>query len=150
MEGTLDLIGAFGHLPTNLYLCAAAYITTNGGPLVAQCPAGSGPNIDTNEFLVIPVAALRDSLGNGTFDLCDPARGFKIFSASSQDTNCALSFAAMPGRDYQVQFVSQLGQTWSNLLGGSNFAVPPQMILNFTDAPSAGTPQRFYRVQLLP
>ncbi len=150
MEGTMDLLQAFGYLPTNLYLCAAAYVTTNGGPLVAQCPAGSGPDIDTNEFLVIPVAALRDSLGNGTFDLCDPARGFKILSASSQDTNCALSFAAMPGRGYQVQFVNQLGQTWSNLLGGSNFAVPPQMILNFTDAPITGTPQRFYRVLLLP
>ena len=150
MEGTLDLIGAFGYPPTNIYLCAAAYITTNGGPLVAQCPAGSGPNIDTNEFLVIPVAALRDSLGSGTFDLCDPARGFKILSASSQDTNCALSFAAMPGRAYQIQFVNALGGVWNNLQGGSNFAVPPQMILNFTDAPITGTPQRFYRVLLLP
>src|SRR5208282_3516825 len=76
LEGTLDLVGAFGYLPTNIYLCAAAYITTNGGPLVAQCPAGSGPNIDPIGFFVIPVAALRDSLGNGVFDLLDPARGF--------------------------------------------------------------------------
>ena len=30
------------------------------------------------------------------------------------------------------------------------YAAPPQMILNFTDAPPAGTPQRFYRVKLLP
>ena len=56
----------------------------------------------------------------------------------------------MPGRAYQVQFVNSLGGIWSNLLGGSNYAVPPQMILNFTDAPPAGMPQRFYRVQLLP
>ena len=150
MEGTLDLIGAFGYLPTNIYLCAAAYITTNGGPLVAQCPAGSGPNIDTNEFLVLPVAALRDSLGNGTFDLCDPARGFKILSASSQNTNRALSFAVMPGRAYQVQFANRLGGTWSNLPAGSNYAAPPQMLLNFTDTPPGVTPQRFYRIQLLP
>jgi len=150
MEGTLDLVQAFGYVPTNLYLCAAAYVTTNGGPLVAQCPAGLGPNIESNEFFVIPVVALRDSLGNGTFDLLDPARGFKILSVSLQDTNCVLNYAAMPGRAYQVQFVNQLGETWNNLIGGSNFAVPPQMLLNFTDAPPAGAPQRFYRVELLP
>jgi hypothetical protein len=150
LEGTLDLVGAFGYLPTNIYLCAAAYVTTNGGALFAQCPAGSGSNIDTNEFLIIPIAALRDSLGNGTFDQLDPARGFKILSVIPQNSNLNLSYAAMPGRAYQVQFVNQLGGTWSNLPGGSNFAVPPQMILNVTDTPPAEIPQRFYRVQLLP
>ncbi len=150
MEGTMDLMQAFGYMPTNLYLCVAAYQTADGGALVAQCPAGSGPNIDPNEFLVIPVAALRDSLGNGTFDLLDPSRGFKILSVISQYTNCVLNYAAMPGRAYQVQFANQLGEIWSNLLGGSNYAVPPQMLLNFTDAPPTGTPQRYYRVELLP
>lgn len=150
LEGTLDLVVAFGHVPTNLYLCAAAYITTNGGALAAQCPAGSSADIETNEFLMLPVAALRDSWGNGTLDLCDPSRGFKILSASSPNTNHALSFAVMPGRAYQVQFANSLGGTWSNLPAGSNYAAPPQMLLNFTDAPPAGTPQRFYRVKLLP
>jgi hypothetical protein len=46
--------------------------------------------------------------------------------------------------------VNQLGGTWSNLPAGSNYAQPPQMFLNFTDAPAAGTPQRYYRVRLLP
>ena len=150
LEGTLNLINAFGYMPTNIYLCAAAYLTTNGGALVAQCPAGSGPNLDTNEFLMLPVAALADTLSNGTLDLCDPARGFRILSAGSQNTNCALGFAVMPGRSYQVQFANQLGGAWSNLPAGPNCAAPPQMIFNFTDAPPAGTPHRFYRVQLLP
>jgi hypothetical protein len=150
MEGTMDLVQAFGHVPTNIYLCAAAYVTTNGGPLVARCPAGSGPDIDTNGFLQIPVAALRDSPGNGTFDLLDPARGFKILSADAMSGGSALSWAAMPGRAYQIQFVGALGGVWSNLPGASNYAMPPQMILNFTDAPPAGAPERFYRVMLLP
>jgi hypothetical protein len=150
MEGTLDLVRAFGHVPTNIYLCAAAYVTSDGGSLVAQCPAGTGPNIESNEFFAVPTVALRDSLGNGTFDLLDPARGFKILSAGLQNTNCVLNYAAMPRRAYQVQSANQLGGTWSNLPGGSNHAVPPQMILNFTDAPPAGTTQRFYRVELLP
>ena len=62
----------------------------------------------------------------------------------------ALNWAAMPGRTYQIQFVDSLGGVWSNLPGGSNFARPPQRILNFTDAPPTGTPQRFHRVMLLP
>jgi hypothetical protein len=99
---------------------------------------------------VLPVAALEDTLSNGTLDLCDPARGFKILSAGAQNTDCALSFAVMPGRSYQVQFADQLNGTWSNLPAGPDYAAPPQMIFNFTDAPPAGTPQRFYRVQLLP
>ncbi len=149
MEGTLDLVQAFGYLPTNLYLCAAAYVTTNGGPLVAECPAGSGPDIGTNGFLVIPVVALRDSLGNGTFDLLDPARGFKILTVGLQNSNCVFNYAAMPGRAYQVQFVDQPGGIWSNFIGGPDSAVPPQVMLSFTDAPPTG-PRRFYRVELLP
>jgi hypothetical protein len=150
LEGTLDLVTAFGSVPTNLYLCAAAYITTNGGSLAAQCPAGSGPNIDTNEFLVLPVAALRDSWGNGTLDLCDPARGFKILSASPSAGGCSLNWAAMPGRGYQLQYVGALGNNWSNLAGMSNDPGLLQMQLNYTDAPSVTATQRFYRIQLLP
>jgi hypothetical protein len=150
VAGRMDLLQAFGCVPTNLYLCAAAYVTTNGGPLVAACPADSGPDIGTNGFFVVPVAALRDSLGNGTFDLLDPARGFKILSVNAQNTNCVFNCAVMPGRAYQVQFVNQPGETWNNLAGGSNYTMPPAMILSFTDAPPTGTPQRFYRVELLP
>ena len=150
LEGTLDLAAAFGSVPTNLYLCAAAYQTADGGALVAQCPPGSGPNIDTNEFLVIPVVALRDSLGNGTFDLCDPARGFKILSANSSTNGCMLNWAAMPGRAYQVQFASRLGGTWSHLPAGSNYVGSLQMQLNYTESPSMTATQRFYRIELLP
>jgi hypothetical protein len=67
-----------------------------------------------------------------------------------QGPNTALNFAVMPGRAYQIQFVDQLGNPWSNLPAGSNFAAPPQTSLIFTDAPPAGTPRRFYRVKLLP
>ncbi|HEY1490515.1 MAG TPA: carbohydrate-binding protein, partial [Verrucomicrobiae bacterium] len=150
LEGTLDLLGAFGYMPTNIYLCAAAYSTTNGGPLVAECPAGIGPNLNTNNFLEIPIVALRDSWGNGKLDLCDPARGFKILSASQSASGCALNWAAMPGRAYQVQYVSALGSIWSNLAGASNDPGLLQMKLNYTDAPVVMTTQRFYRIQLLP
>src|SRR5882724_1218278 len=42
MQGTINLVQAFGSMPSTLYFCAAAYTTTNGGALVAQAPAGNG------------------------------------------------------------------------------------------------------------
>ena len=150
MEGTLDLVQAFGYMPTNLYLCAAAYATADGSSLVAQCPAGFGPNIESNEFLVIPVVALRDSRGNGTFDLLDPARGFKLLSAQMLPAGVALSWASMPGHGYQVVCASSLGNGWNDMPGASNFAGPLQLILSYTDALPVGASQRFYRVKLLP
>ncbi|HUJ70968.1 MAG TPA: carbohydrate binding domain-containing protein, partial [Verrucomicrobiae bacterium] len=39
MEGTINLVQAFGSMPSNIWVCAAAYATTNGGALVAQGPA---------------------------------------------------------------------------------------------------------------
>ena len=151
MEGTLDLVQAFGYLPTNLYLCAAAYVTTNGGPLVAQCPAGSGPNIDTQRISCHSGCRVARFAGQRHVRFAATRRAdSKSLSVNSQNTNCVLTSAAMPGRDYQVQFVNQLGQTWSNLPGGSNYAVPPAVTLNFTDATPTGIPQRYYRVELLP
>jgi hypothetical protein len=150
MEGTLDLVQAFGYMPTNLYLCAAAYVTTNGGSLVAECPAGTGPNIGTNGFLVIPVIALRDSLGNGTFDLLDPARGFRLLSAQTLPAGVALNWASMPGYGYQVIYEGTLGNGWTELPGASNFAGPLQLVLSYTDAPLSVITQRYYRVKLLP
>ena len=122
------------------------------GVLASQCPAAvtNNSNLEPNEFFMLPVGALRDSMGNGTLDLCDPARGFKIWSTSTQQrTNRILNFAVMPGRNYQIQFANTLGGTWTNF-PATNYAAPPQMFLNFTDSPAAGTPQRFYRVKLLP
>src|SRR5207249_178445 len=64
MEGVINLVEAFGSVPSTLYLCAAAYSTTNGGYLVAQAPAGNGNiNIESNEFMAIPVTALLDNDG---------------------------------------------------------------------------------------
>ncbi len=150
MEGTLDLVQVFGHMPTNIYLCVAAYQTADGGSLVAQCPAGSGPDIESNEFFAIHSMALSDADADGVFDLLEPALGFRLLGVQGLPGGYTLNWAAMPGRAYQIQFVDSLGGVWSNLPGGSNIAVPPQTILNFTDAPPMGTLQRYYRVMLLP
>jgi hypothetical protein len=150
MEGTLDLVQAFGTVPTNIFLCAAAYVTTNGGSLVAQCPAGSGPDIETNEFFVIPVAALRDLNADGIFDQLDPNLDFKFLNAQRIGNNCALTWAAMPGRSYQIIYTDSLNDSWQDLIGASNDCAPTQIFLSWTDTPLQTITQRFYRVKLLP
>jgi hypothetical protein len=150
MEGTLNLIGAFGYMPTNLYLCAAAYITTNGGQLVAQCPAGSGPDIGTNGFFVIPTRALLDNNSDGLFDRLDPALDFKLLSLQSLGSGNVINWAAMPYHGYQVVAANTLGAVWSNLPGAAVTAGPVQLFLSVTDAPLPTASQRFYKIKLLP
>jgi hypothetical protein len=150
MAGTIDLVQAFGYLPANIYLCAAAYITTNGGPLVSQCPAGSGPDIDTNEFFVIPTAALRDNNADGTFDRLDPAVDFQLQSLQGLHPGFAINWASMPGHSYQVLWATNLAGAWSNLSGALTTAGPLQLYLSSTDSPPVGVAQRFYKVKLLP
>lgn len=151
MEGTIDLMLAFGHIPTNIYLCAAAYVTTNGGALVAQCPAGSGPNINPGGFLEIPTVALSDSNGSGVFDRLDPTRGFVLLGASlTNGVGFTLNWASMPGHGYQVVYRNALSNPWTNLPGASNVAGPLQLILSYTDPVPTNAAKRFYGIKLAP
>ncbi len=61
LEGTIDLIAHFGHLPQKIYVAAAPYKTGNGGPLVvaAQAPEGNGNgDIERAEFLELNTEAI--------------------------------------------------------------------------------------------
>lgn len=150
MEGTIDLVQAFGAVPDTLYLCAAAYITTNGGGLAAQCPAGSGPNVDPNEFLAIPTIALRDVNGDGKFDRLDPNLDFVLQSIQRLPNVYALTWAAMPGHAYQLSYRDSFSVPWADVVGSLSTAGSLQLSLSFTDAPPSTVSQRFYRVKLLP
>jgi hypothetical protein len=150
MEGTLDLLQVFGSVPTNIYLCAAAYVTPDGGPLAYQCPAGSGPNLDPNEFFVIPATALKDHNGDGKFDRLDPSLDFTLQSVSRVNPGYAITWASMPGHSYQLVFADRLDSSWSNAPASLTAAGPLQLNLSTTDAPPTGTTQRFYKIRLLP
>ncbi len=150
LAGTIDLVAAFGCLPTNIYLCAAAYQTADGGILAAQCPAGTAPDIDPGEFFVIPTAALLDNNADGTFDRLDPALGFRLESLEAVG-GYKVKWAAMPGRTYQLVWADTLvGAAWSNLPSSLTTAGPLQLWLSCTDSPPAAVTQRFYRVKLAP
>jgi Fibronectin type III domain/Glycosyl hydrolase family 57 len=150
MAGTIDLVAAFGYMPATIYLCAAAYQTADGGALAAQCPAGSGPDIDPSEFLVIPAAALLDNNADGKFDRLDPALGFTMQSAQPISSGYLINWAAMPGHAYQLLWTDIPGAPWSNVPSGLATAGPTQLFLSITDTPPPAATQRFYRVKLLP
>ena len=149
-EGVIDLAAAFGAVPQNIYLAAAAWATADGGALVNQSPAGSGPNLDPAEFFVIPTSALRDHNADGTFDRVDPAMDFRIESLTLVPPTNRLTWAAMPGRSYQVESAASPAGTWSNLPGGQTNAGALDLQLSVEPPFSASPTQQFYRVRLLP
>ncbi len=59
-----------------------------------------------------------------------------------------LTFAAMPGETYQVQYKTNFAQPdWLNL--GSPFTAETNSV-QFSDPDTAGSPQKFYRLMLVP
>ena len=148
MQGTIDLVQTFGSMPSTLYLCAAAYNTTNGGALVAQAPAGNGDgNINSNEFLAVPVTSIRDSTGDGVLDYLDPNIGFLVQSAQSAgSTGCTVTWASVPGKSYQLMYANSLPTMWTNLPNALVTAGSGQISLSLTDTSVANGTQRFYKV----
>jgi hypothetical protein len=150
LEGVIDLVAAFGAMPTNIYLCAAAYATADGGALVSQAPTGTGANIETNEFLLLPTVALNDVNADGKFDRVDPLLDFKLLSIGATAGNLSVRWAAMPYRSYQLEFASAFPAGWSNLSGSLTTAGPLQLELGHVSGLNTNPPARFFRVKLLP
>jgi hypothetical protein len=153
MEGTLDLIEAFGTIPQTIYIAAVAYATADSGALAAQAPAGNGDgNLDPGEFLAISVPAfsLLDRNGSGKFDRLDPAQDFKTRVQFDTNGMPVISWPSVPGKNYRIQYCDSLDATWTNFTGGQLNAAPGQ--LNFSVQDSSALPstsRRFYRVELL-
>ena len=149
MEGVLDLAETFGAVPNIIYVAALAYQTADGGILGSQAPAGNADsNVDPGEFLALPVAAIRDNAGNGTFDRLDPARAFcvqKVTRAANGATT--LNWRVVPGRSYRIEYSSDLS-AWQPLT--DIVATSGQDIVPYTDAPPTSLTRRFYRLKLLP
>jgi hypothetical protein len=149
MQGTIDLVQQFGSMPSTLYLCAAAYNTTNGGALVAQAPAGNGNgNIESNEFLAVPVADIVDTTGSGVLDRLNPSIGFRVQSTQSSGAGGnTITWASVPGKSYQVMYCNSLGSGWANLPSAQVTAGSGQSSLSYTDTSVTNSLQRFYEIQ---
>lgn len=148
LQGTINLTQAFGSMPSTLYLCAAAYTTANGGALAWQAPAGNlDGNIDSNEFLAVPVASIADSNGDGLLDNLDPSMGFVVQNAqSSGSSGFTITWVAVPGKSYQVMCCDSLGAGWTNLPNAQVTADSGQVSLSYTDTSATNASQRFYNI----
>jgi hypothetical protein len=148
LEGSIDMVANFGSVPRTIYLAAVAFGTDNTNGINAQAPAGNGNNnLEPGEFLAIPVAAIRDSALDGTFDTLDAARAFfASVSGLDEQRRPVLRWPSIPGRAYQVQGRDSLVDgSWQNLLPVPRAAGPAEWEMQHTDtnAPAAA---RFYRV----
>jgi hypothetical protein len=150
MEGTIDLAAAFGSVPANVFLCAAAYQTSDGGAIASQCPTGTGPNIDTNEFLVIPTSAILDENGDGQFDQVSTNMDFVFVTIRARSNNFVLMWNAIPGRNYKVVYRDHLSSDWNDLPGGATNAGALQTMLESIVPRTTTNLQRYYGIKLLP
>jgi hypothetical protein len=147
IQGTIDLLAAFGSIPQTIYVAAAAYQTADGGVLAAQGPPGNGDgNIDSSEFMPLSIAAIRDENADGTYDRLEPALDFVIAQITRGQSVTTITWNSVPEKTYQLDYTDQLGGTWTPL-NNSQTAGPSELVLSGQD-PNSG-PGRFYRVRLV-
>jgi chitodextrinase len=151
MEGTLNVAEAFGSPPGQLYLCALAYQTADGGILGSQAPERitDNGNVDPGELLMIPLEALRDEDANGIYDRLETGSGFVITSFQRNETTFSLTWNAFPGRSYQVQGSATMAPgSWENLatvpVGPADLSCSANIPLN-----PQQDPVMFFRIRLV-
>ncbi|MCC6352420.1 MAG: DUF362 domain-containing protein [Verrucomicrobiae bacterium] len=150
LECSIDLRAAFGAIPDTVYVAAAPYRTTNGGPLVAgqQVPAGNGDaHIQALEFLAIPTRAIGDGNLDGNPDCQDPDCGFVACATCTNGPRAAISWPSLPGRSYQIFWSTNLIDF--HPLGDAIQAGPQEFRLSATDPSAIGPNARFYRVTIV-
>jgi hypothetical protein len=155
LEGVIDLVDTFGSMPAIVYVASAAFQTANGGTLAAQAPPKvvDNGNLDPSEFMAIPTAAIRDSIGDNRFDFTAPDREFHAAVAPDSGGKIKLTWPAVPGKTYRITYKNSLSDpTWLTDLPASTVAAPVSSGAAesvFSDSTS-GVQQRFYRVELVP
>lgn len=146
MEGVINLAQAFGSVPSNIFVFAAAYNTTNGAALFLQAPAAVtvNGNIESNEFLMLSIPAIIDNNGDGVYDRLDPSRDFIIQKIQPAIAGgFSITWASVPGKTYDVMYCDSLGGGWQSLV--QKTAQAGEITLSHTD--NTASPQRFYKVK---
>ncbi|MCH7225201.1 hypothetical protein [Haloferula sp. A504] len=151
MEATIDLVDAFGTVPATVHLAALAYQSPDGGLLASQAPAPviNDDNLDPDEFLGIPVEALRDENADGLYDRLDPRIDFVTTGFAPGTGGHQITWNCFPGCRYQIESSPDLGpDNWTPVPEAEVTAGPLDLSLSHPVA-IEGT-RRFYRVRLLP
>ncbi len=89
---------------------------------------------------------MKDENADGLYDRLDPALGFGITQISRGNGVTTITWAAVPGRTYQLESCDGLGGAWLPLNPPLS-AAAGQLTLSSTD--TAGLTSRFYRVGLV-
>ena len=150
MEGTIDLIQAFGTVPRTLYIAFAPFAVGTGGALVSasQIPAGNGNGtIESNEFITVPTVTIGDEDLDSTLDSLDPSREFRMGSAAMTAGGFMLSWPCIPAHTYRVYYTDDLTQEFQPL-SGDLVAAQRQFSVVYTN--NTTSTHRFYRVRLVP
>lgn len=154
MEGTINLVEAFGAVPDTLYFAVLPYATADAGALYApsQVPLGNGDgNVDSNEFLAVPIVALRDENLDGRLDRLDPNHGFVFGAAPAPRANTngwAVTWPSVPGHVYRVERADNLLEPFQGL-SSDLVAAPGEFNMRYEDTTTATNAARYYRVLLL-
>jgi len=150
LEGVIDLVDAFGAVPSNIYICAAAFGTANGGTLVAQAPAAVTANgdIEPSEFLVVSTRSIADSRGDHQLDRLDPSRNFRVSRFEASAKAHVLEAPTVPGVRYKVQYKATMDGSWSDV--GTSVAGTGADAQSITLATPPAGPSGFYRLVVVP
>jgi glycosidase len=89
LEGELNLIEVFGHMPEKVYLAAVAMGDLDGGGIGSQCPplyGNEANDVEITEFLAVPLASIRDENLDGVFDAGQPQL-WTVVDGNTNDAN---------------------------------------------------------------
>lgn len=91
LEGEINLVTAFGHVPEAVYIASVAYGTADGGGINSQGPYlwNSGNDLEIMEFLRVPIASIRDEDMDGVFDVGKPQM-WTVVNGNTNDANYGL------------------------------------------------------------
>ncbi len=153
LEGVIDLVETFGTLPEVVHVAAVGYATADGGSIISQSPPGNGDeHLDPEEFLAIPLDAIRDGTGVGVFDRLDPALQFRavVSATDPNDSGFMIRWKTVPGKKYQLWRSANLAdESWEKVHPNPITAPSGANLLEFTDEISASMTRAFYRVEVV-
>jgi uncharacterized repeat protein (TIGR03803 family) len=167
-DGTLSLVYTFIEHPTGFIQATDGnfYGTTYGGTIFRLTPSGDFKVLysltSTNVCGNVPWGGItqgKDGSFYGTTEQGGVNGGGTIFkmtvsgadapwiqSVNTSSGATTLKWLALKGRNYQLQYSSDLSGSWTNV-GSSIIATSQVMTASETSSP---TDQRFYRIALLP
>jgi len=160
LEGSLDLVEAFGTVPEFIYLAAVAYDTrdaSSGNPLagrlVGQIPAAvvADDDITPGEFLKIPLHSVTDTAADGRYDIVAPGRRLSARMERKEQGRFALTWPTAPGRAYRLWKTQNLAPpAWKAIATVTAGPSGWELAHEVEAASRDGNGATFYKIEALP